>query len=238
MLRVLLFTTQLAAAAAPALGAEGAGEGAIVVLAAASMTDVLPAVAKAWSELGHPEVRFSFDATSRLARQIEAGIPADLFVSADLEWMDFLSRQGLIRDGARVDLAGNSLVAIVPSISTLSVRGPPDLVGPAVKRLALGFESVPAGKYGRAALARAGVWQELSARVVTGANVRSVLAWVARGEAEAGVVYATDAHSEPRVRIAFVFAADSHPPIVYSAAVLRDSSRRGRLLTSLLLHEP
>jgi molybdate transport system substrate-binding protein len=225
MPRGLLVAAQLAIVASATLPAEpsSAGDRRIMVLAASSLTETLQSIVKAWTSQGHQEVVFSFDATSRLARQVEAGIPADAFFSADLEWIDTLVRQGLIRAETRVELAGNRLVAVVPVDSALRLSTPLDLARPEVARVAVAGDAVPAGRYARAALARLGFWQSLEPRVVTGDNVRTVLAWVASGEADAGIVYATDARIEPRVRTAFLFAPESHPPIVYPAAVLRDA---------------
>lgn len=193
----------------------------VLVLAASSLTESLQKVATAWTAQGHPTVTFSFDASSKLAKQIEAGAPADLYISADAEWMDHLDKQGLVEP--RVNLVGNSLVAIVPAGSGAS----PDLTRPEIKHLALGAETVPIGRYARAALASLGTWEAVKERVVTGDNVRSVLGWVATGEAEAGVVYATDALVEPRVRAVYTFPAASHPRIVYPAAVVKGATHRG-----------
>ena len=207
----------LAALALP--GVARAAPSGPLVFAASSLTESMTAVGAAWAARGHPAPVFTFDASSRLARQIEAGAPADLFVSADLAWMDALAGKGLLLDGTRLDLLGNALVVVVPAASTLRVGSPADLARPEVRRLALAGESVPAGAYARAALASAGAWDAVAARVVNGDHVRAVLGWVATGEADAGVVYATDARVEPRVRVAYVFPAASHPPIVYPAAV-------------------
>jgi molybdate transport system substrate-binding protein len=190
----------------------------VVVLAAASLTESLQKAGAAWTAQGHPPVTFSFDASSRLAKQVDEGVAADLYLSADRQWMDWLADRGHLDAGTRVDLVGNALVAVVPPASSLA--GAADLAGPGVRHLALGGESVPAGRYARAALAALGAWEPVKDRVVSGDSVRTVLAWVAGGEAEAGVVYATDALVEPRVKVAFRFPATSHEPIVYPAAVL------------------
>jgi molybdate transport system substrate-binding protein len=223
--RGLLLVAHLAVAASCAPRAESspAGDRRVMVLAAASLTEVLQSIAEAWTAQGHPQVVLSFDATSRLAKQITAGVGADLFFSADRDWMDFLSLQSLLAAETRVELAGNSLVAIIPAESTAPLFVPRDLVRAEVTRLALAGESVPAGKYARAALMSLGIWKSLESRVMSGDNARTVLAWVAHGEVDAGVVYVTDAKSEPRVRVAFVFSPDTHPPIRYLAAVLRDA---------------
>lgn len=196
----------------------------VLVLAASSLTESLQTVAAAWTAQGHPAVTFSFDASSRLAKQVEAGAPADAFFSADTQWMDYLDKKGLIDGSTRRDLLGNTLVVAVPSRSPLYVSGPGDLVVPAVKHLALAGESVPAGTYARAALENLSAWDALQSRVVRGDSVRTVLSWVATGEADAGVVYGTDARVEPRVTVAFTFPAASYPQIVYPAAVIQGAA--------------
>ncbi len=199
--------------------ASDASEGTIV-LAAASLTDVLPKVGEAWAHTGHAAPRFSFDASSRLAKQIEAGLAADVFVSADLDWMDYLDQRKLLTAGSRSVIAGNRLVVVLPTASTLTFADASPLASPAVRHLALAAETVPAGKYARAALAWAGVTKAVEPKVVSGENVRTVLAWVATGEADAGIVYSTDARAEPRVKAAYTFPVTAHPPIVYPAALL------------------
>jgi molybdate transport system substrate-binding protein len=202
----------------------------VTVFAAASLTDVLPKVAAARGK-DAPPATFNFDASSRLAKQIEAGAPADLFLSADAEWMDHLEKSGRIEAGTRTDLLGNQLVLVVPARAGFVPGAPSELTSKAIERLALAGETVPAGRYARAALTATGVWPAVKDRVVSGENVRTVLAWVAKGEASAGVVYATDARIEPRVRVAFVFPAGTYPSIVYPAAVVKgakhaDEARR------------
>lgn len=194
------------------------------VLAASSLTETLTAVGAAWAAQGHPPISLTFDASSRLAKQIEAGAPADLFLSADSNWMDFLASKALIDPASRVDLLGNTLVAVVPADRALALSSARDLTRPEVQRLALAGAAVPAGWYALSALQSLGVWDAVYPRVVNGDNVRAVLGWVARGEADVGVVYATDARVEPRVQIAFAFPASSHPPIVYPGAVVAGSA--------------
>lgn len=202
----------------------GAGGAPLRVLAAASLADVLPRVADTYRAAGGAAIVFSFDATSRLASQLKAGAPADLFFSADTRWMDDLAAQGLVRKASRVDLLGNRLVLVVPAAGGAAPAGAADL--PALSgRLALAGEEVPAGRYAREALRHAGVWEALAPRVVGGDSVRTVLAWVARGEASAGVVYTTDARIEPRVRAAFTFPEAGHTPIVYPVAVTSSSTQ-------------
>jgi molybdate transport system substrate-binding protein len=195
----------------------------LTVSAAASLTDVLPSVAAAWKQQGGVEIDFNFDASSKLAAQIANGAPADLFISADADWFDFLARKDLIEGSTRVDLLTNVLVAVVPTDSKQAIRRPEDISLQGVKRLALAGENVPAGKYARESLMTLGLWKSVESRVVNGANVRQTLELAARGDVEAALVYRTDALAEPRVRIAFDFASTSHHPIVYPAGVVRDA---------------
>ncbi len=195
------------------------------VFAAASLAEVLPRAAAAWTAKGNPPVAFAFDASSRLARQIEAGASADAFVAADAAWMEFVVERGLVRRTSRVDLAGNRLVVVVPATDAARMSGPEDLARPSIRHLALAGENVPAGAYAYAALTHLGLWTTLSPRVVRGDNVRTALAWVATGEADAGIVYATDARVEPRVRVAWPIPEGSHPTIRYLAAVTTGSAR-------------
>jgi molybdate transport system permease protein len=186
---------------------------------------VLPRVVSAWEEEGGRPVRFSFDATSRLAPQILQGVRADLFFSADEGWMDWLEERGGIEPGSRVTLLSNDLVLVVPEGGSFVPPEAEALASFRIRRLALAGENVPAGRYGRAALESTGVWERVEERVVRAGSVRGALEWVARGEVEAAVVYRTDALSEPRAKIAFTFPVDSHLPISYPAAVIRGSER-------------
>ncbi len=190
----------------------------VTVLAASSLTESLATVARDWEGESGNTVVLSFDATSKLAKQVVSGAPRDLFFSADSAWMDHLEQRGLVATGTRVDLLGNTLVTVVPRGTVSPPVAARDLAR--VERLALAGENVPAGKYARAALRAGGDWAALAPRVVVAENVRAALTWVARGEADAGVVYATDARVEPGVEVAFTFPAGTHPPVVYPAAVL------------------
>lgn len=194
----------------------------ILVLAAASLGDVLPRVAAAWEEAGGAPVRFSFAGTSRLAPQAVQGTAADVFVSADHRWMAWLEDRDAVLAGSRRIVATNELVAVVPR-GAPAPEGPEGLGG--IGRLALAGENVPAGRYARAALEARGVWGAVEPRVVRGGSVRGALEWVARGEVEAGVVYRTDALAEPGVSVAFAFRPSDHPPIEYPGAVLATSSQ-------------
>ncbi|NNF11728.1 MAG: molybdate ABC transporter permease subunit [Gemmatimonadetes bacterium] len=207
----------------PDVGGEGRDLAPILVLAASSLTDVLPRLAQSFEADGGPVVRYSFDATSRLAVQIEAGAPADVIVSADAVWMEWLADRGLLA-GSPVDVASNELVVVVPAGRSALLRSPADLEG--VGTLAVGGENVPAGRYARQALAAAGVWDDVREAVVTAGSARGVLEWVARGEVDAGIVYRTDALAEPAVVTAFTFPPGASPHVRYQAAVLNTSDRR------------
>jgi molybdate transport system substrate-binding protein len=190
-----------------------------VILAASSLQESLEAAAEAWAGHGHAAPVLSFAASSALARQVEQGAPADLFVSADEEWMDALAAQGLLRGGARIELLSNRLVLIRPKGGP--VRGLADIGD---RRIALADpDAVPAGKYAKAALERLGQWQQVAAQVVPAENVRAALALVERGEAALGVVYATDARASDAVEVVETFPESAHPPIRYPAAILDGS---------------
>ncbi len=203
----------------------------VKVFAAASLTEALAAAAAAYAAQGHPRPVLAFAASSTLARQIEQGADADLFVSADEEWMDYLQARGLIEAKTRARLLSNRLVLIAPSDRpfTLAMRQGFDLAG-ALKggRLALADpDSVPAGRYGKAALESVGAWAGVSGSVARAENVRAALRFVETGEAAAGIVYATDAQAAgSRVTIVGTFPAASHPPISYPLALV--AGRAGR----------
>jgi molybdate transport system substrate-binding protein len=191
------------------------------VFAAASLKNTLDDAAALYP--AKPTI--SYGASSALARQIENGAPADLFISADLDWMDYVEKKGLVAPGTRRNLLGNRLVLIAPAKQPVKLQpGPGFPISSFLKddRIALAEpNSVPAGKYAKAAFEKLGVWGEIAGRVAPADNVRAALLLVARGEAPLGVVYQTDANAEPNVTVAGVFPADSHPPIVYPAAALK-----------------
>lgn len=198
----------------------------ITVFAAASLGDSLTEIEKSWAaQTGH-DAALDFAASSLLARQIEASGGADIFISADRDWMDYLDRRNLIESRSRRDLLGNHLVLIEPAASHVRIalsHGFDLLSELQGGRLAIADPAfVPAGKYGRAALVTLGIWNSLADHLAKAENVRVALAYVARGEAPFGIVYTTDALSEPRVRIAATFPDSSHPPIVYPAALIRN----------------
>ena len=201
-----------------------------LVLAAASLQEALGEAADAWTAKGHPRPVISFGGSSALARQIEAGAPADLFISADEQWMNHVTAKGLIRKGTRAPFLSNRLVLVAPARSNtrLVIRpGFPLARALGTGRLAMADPaSVPAGRYGKAALVNLGVWPDVAGKVVRAENVRAALALVERGEAPLGLVYATDARASARVWVAGVFPPSSHPPISYPIAVLRESTHR------------
>jgi len=204
------------------------------IFAAASLKNALDEITKSYP--GKAVV--SYGASSALAKQIESGAPADVFISADLDWMDYVESKGLLAAGTRRNLLGNRLVLIAPKSEPVGLQPAPGFaILPALKngRIALADpNSVPAGKYAKAAFEKLGVWNQVAGRVAAAENVRAALAFVARGEAPLGVVYQTDAAAEPAVMIAGVFPADSHPPIIYPAAVIRASKPQGKAFLDFL----
>ena len=198
-------------------------EKALTVFAAASLTNALQDLGDAFTKDSSIPVRFSFAASSTLARQIENGSRADLFFAADLEWMDYLQARNLIQAATRHDVLGNQLVLIAPLSSKISLKIAPHFALAAAVgsgRLATGDpDSVPVGRYAHEALANLGVWDQVAPRLVRTDSVRSALAFVDRGEAELGIVYRTDAMVDKNVRVVDTFPADSHMPIVYPAAL-------------------
>ncbi len=195
----------------------------ILVFAAASLKNALDAVAAAWEAETGGDVVISYAASSALARQIEQGAPADLFLSADHDWMEWLAEHKLIAPQTRRNLLGNTLVLIAPADSAVTHKIAPggDLSGMLGDgRLATAnVEAVPAGKYAKAALEKLGLWAGIADRIAQSENVRVALAFVARGEAVLGIVYATDARAEPKVKILDVFPTGTHGPIVYPVAL-------------------
>jgi molybdate transport system substrate-binding protein len=210
--------------------AQASGE--VVVFAAASLKGALDDIAATWARsTGHAAPRISYAASSVLAKQIEQGAPADVFMSADLDWMDYLAGKGLIQPQTRFNLLGNKIVVIAPKdskISSVSFEGGGLAKALAGGKLAMGnVDSVPAGKYGKAALEKLGAWSDVKDSTAQADNVRAALLLVARGEAALGIVYSTDAAAEPNVKIVGTFPADSHPPIIYPAALTKDSQSDG-----------
>jgi|HubBroStandDraft_1064217.scaffolds.fasta_scaffold221204_1 molybdate transport system substrate-binding protein len=210
----------LVATAAPAQPAP------LTVFAAASLKNALDEVDTAYTAQSHGAVRASYAASSALARQIEQGAPADAFISADSDWMDYLAQRKLIVTASRRDVLTNHLALIAPVGSTVRLtmrKGFPLAQSLGDGRLAIAGPEVPAGKYGRASLQALGVLDSVKDHLASAENVRGALAFVAQGEAPLGIVYDTDAKTEPKVKIVGLFPDDSHPRIVYPAAVVTAS---------------
>ena len=199
----------------------------VTVFAAASLTNTLDELGREFTRTTGVAVRSSFASSSILARQIEAGAGADLYLSADREWMDYLDQRGLIRRSTRHDLLGNRLALIAPADSNVDLTIAPGFDLPSALgagRLVTGDpDIVPVGRYARAALTRLGVWNELADRLVRAEDVRTALIIVARGEAPLGIVYETDARIEKRVRLVGLFPEDSHPRISYPMALTKNA---------------
>jgi molybdate transport system substrate-binding protein len=196
----------------------------ILVFAAASMKNSLDEVNDAFVKQGGVKVVASYAASSALMKQIEQGAPADVFLSADIDWMDYGAKHSLIKNDTRFDLLGNRLVLIAPKDSAIGQVN----IGPGFDlatlagtgRIAVGdVRAVPAGLYAKAALEKLGAWPAVESKLAMAESVRAALVLVARGEAPLGIVYETDAKIEPAVKIVGVFPADSHPPIVYPVAL-------------------
>jgi len=210
----LASVTQAAAASPP-----------VVIFAAASLKTALDFVMAEWQrQTGHAAIA-SYAASSALARQLTHQAPAHLFISADLEWMDYAAANGAIDAASRVNLLGNALVVVAPKGQAKPIALAPSAALAAELgsgRLAIAdVASVPAGKYGKAALERLGIWDTVKDRLAPAENVRAALILVARGEAPLGIVYRSDAMSEPRVEVVATFPSDSHPPIIFPAALTR-----------------
>jgi molybdate transport system substrate-binding protein len=222
---IAIFAAVCALAFAPPGLAAPPEQTTLTVFAAASLTNVLRDLGDAFTKETSIAVKFSFAASSALARQIENGAPADIFMSADTDWMDYLQTRHLIQDETRHDVAGNRLVLIAPSDSTLKLKIEPHFaLAAALGRghLATGDpDAVPVGRYAEAALQKLGVWSQIENRVVRADSVRSALTFVDRGEAPLGIVYETDALIDKKVRVIDVFPAETHAPIVYPVALTR-----------------
>jgi molybdate transport system substrate-binding protein len=210
----------------------------LLVFAAASLTNVLDEIGPAYAQQSKQPVKFSYAASSALARQLAAGARADVFFSADLEWMDYVQARNLIDRSTRRNVLGNRLVLVAPADSKIELKVAPGfkLAGALGEgRLATGDpESVPVGKYARSALISLGVWNDVADRLVRADNVRSALAFIARGETPLGIVYETDAKVERRVRVVDFFPADTHPPIVYAVAVTAQARPGARQFVEFL----
>jgi molybdate transport system substrate-binding protein len=197
----------------------GQGTGPVLVLVAASTKDAVAEVAAAFTRETNTAVNVSADDSARLATQIVNGAPAHLFLSANEKWAEHVCEKGFA--DATTLLLGNMLVIVVPAGNPAAVRSPADLDAPAVKHIAVAGPKVPAGIYARQALAAQKIWEPLQGRIVAGDNVRATLAFVERGEADAGIVYATDAMITNRVEQVYTFAAGTHDPIRYPLVLLK-----------------
>jgi molybdate transport system substrate-binding protein len=204
------------------------GTGRLMVFAAASLTDALNEIGSAYGREHGKRVVFSFAASMTLARQIDLSAGADVFISADAESMDYLEQRNRIAKPTRENLLANRLVLVAPADSNVSLSiGPQMRIAEALRggRLAMAnVETVPAGRYGMAALTALGVWTQVADRLAQGEDVRTALAYVARGEAPLGIVYATDARVEPRVRVVATFPENTHRPIVYPVALTPEAT--------------
>ncbi len=218
VLGLTLFLLSAASALPPAMAAD------VTVFAAASLKEALDEQARQFEATTGNKVIISYGASNALAKQIDAGAPADAFISADLDWMDHVDQRGLLMPNTRVNLLRNTLVLIAPASSKATLRiGPGFALAAELGREKLAManpDSVPAGKYGRSALERLGVWGSVEKQVARAENVRAALALVSRGEAPFGIVYSTDALSDKGVKIVDTFPPGSYPPIVYPAALL------------------
>jgi molybdate transport system substrate-binding protein len=200
----------------------------LLVFAAASLKNALDDADAAYTAQGGARVKASYAASGPLAKQIENGAPADIFISADTKWMDYVDQKGLVKAGTRSSLLGNRLVLVAPagSAATVDLKAGVDLAALLGKdgRLAIGDpKSVPAGTYAESALQKLGAWAGVENRLAKAESVRAALAFVSRGEAPLGIVYETDTRADKGVKIVGVFPEDSHPPIIYPIALLAGS---------------
>jgi len=226
------------AAAVLVLAPVAAQAASITVFAAASLTDALNGAGRAYKAKTGSDVVFSFAASSALAKQIEASGGADLFMSADSDWMNYLDKKGLIQSDTRKDLLGNHLVVVAPAGETVSllVAGKFDFAGAlhGGKLAVADPASVPAGKYARASLTQLGAWDAVKNQLAPAENVRAALAYVARGEAPLGIVYTTDAMAERKVHVVAILPDSTHAPIVYPAALVKDAKPEARAFLAFL----
>lgn len=226
--RILGFAAAVLSASVLPQAAARAQDGDVVVFAAASLKNALDAVNALWQKDTGKKARISYAASSALAKQIEGGAPAQVFISADLDWMDYVARKNLIKPDTRSNLLGNRIVLIAPKdkATPVEIKAGFDLAGIlGGGRLAMAnVVSVPAGKYGKAALEKLGAWGAVSSKVAQAENVRAALLLVSRGEAPAGIVYQTDAAADPSVKIIGAFPENTHPPIMYPVALTTEAN--------------
>jgi molybdate transport system substrate-binding protein len=222
------------------LGAVSPAQDKITAYLTASLTNALKDLAVIYEQKMGVKVQTSFASSSVLAKQIEAGAPADIFISADLEWMDYLEGKNKIEPGSRRNLLSNSLVVIAPKSKTFPLKMEKGFnFAEAFKgKLAMGDpDHVPAGIYGKEALRYMGWWEAVSSRIVRGENVRAALAFVERGEADAGIVYATDAWQSDKVEVLGMFPEESHKPIIYPAALVKGAGNPAKAFLDFLSSE-
>jgi molybdate transport system substrate-binding protein len=200
----------------------------VVIFAAASLKNALDDIAGQWQRETGKKVVVSYAASNTLIKQIEQGAPADIFISADLDWMDYGQQKDLIKPDSRSNLLGNRLVLIAPKDSSVSANIQPGFDLAALLkggRLAMGnVDAVPAGKYGKASLEKLGVWDSVKDKIAQAETVRAALLFVSRGEAPLGIVYQTDAAADPGVKIVGTFPENTHPPIIYPVALTKESA--------------
>lgn len=211
------------------------------IFAAASLTNALNDIAARWQQAGHPAPSLALGASSTLAKQVEAGAPADIFASADLTWMDYLDQRGKVLTSSRVNLLGNDLVLIVPKGQHFAVTMAAgfDFAGAFKGKLCTGEPGVvPVGIYAKQSLENLGWWASLEGRIVGTDDVRTALAFVERGECPAGIVYATDAAISDKVEILARFPLESHKPIVYPFAIVKDARTEAQGFLDYLRSSP
>jgi molybdate transport system substrate-binding protein len=238
MFRTLLSLGLLCLTISAPLRAADVQQPLILVFAAASLSDAIQEAAAAYEKAAHVKVKSSFDSSAVLARQIEAGAPADVFFSADTKWMDYLQSRSLIQSASRRNVLGNRLVLVAAAQSRIQLKIAPHFPLAAALgsgRLATGDpDTVPAGRYARSALTTLGVWDELAPRLARAENVRVALLYVARGEAPLGIVYASDALADKAVRVVDTFPADTHEPIVYPIALTTSAKSQAAAFVAYL----
>ena len=200
----------------------------VVVFAAASLKNAVDDIAGQWQRETGKKAVISYAASNTLIKQIEQGAPADIFMSADLDWMDYGQQKDLIKPDSRFNLLGNRLVLIAPKDSSVSANIQPGFDLSALLkggRLAMGnVDAVPVGKYGKASLEKLGVWDSVKDKIAQAESVRAALLFVSRGEAPLGIVYQTDAAADPSVKIVGTFPENTHPPIIYPVALTKEST--------------
>lgn len=231
MKRIPYFVTCLLLAACALADRAAAQDQRLIVFAAASLKDALDEVNAAYKKARDVQVAVSYAGSSQLVKQIEQGAPAEVFISADLESMDYGSQKKVVQDVTRINLLGNKLVLIAAADSkngSITINSSFDLAGLAGNgRITIGdVRAVPGGRYAQAALENLGLWESVQPKLAMVENVRVALSLVARGEAPLGIVYETDARAEPKVKVIGAFPADSHPPIVYPAALTATAKAR------------